>query len=278
MSDETFEVYAAGIPFPEGPVFDSEGNLFVCARRRGDIVKVGTDRGVERFLETGGKPNGLAIAPDGRLYVADAVRREILTVEPDGKMSVLIPTVFDHLTLIGPNDLCFGASRALYFTDPGLSLPSAEGAVYRYCPGGGRLARLAEGLAFPNGLAVTVDEKTLFVAETVTSRLLAIDLTQPPSSSLRVVAEFGKDSFPDGMAWLDGERLLVTLHATGELALLQILDSTERRVLIAKDSHPTNVRVNENRCYVTDDARQAVLTRALAGNLSVKNRSIQVRG
>ncbi|MDP6439941.1 MAG: SMP-30/gluconolactonase/LRE family protein, partial [Candidatus Brocadiia bacterium] len=206
-----FSIFADGIPFPEGPVFDSQGNLFVCARRDGYIVKVTPDGSVHKFIETGGKPNGLAIDAEDVLYVADATRREILMVDRDAHLEVLIPTACGPHELKGPNDLCFGPSGAMYFTDPGLSL-SPEGVAYRYNLSTSELTLLATGMSFPNGLAISSDEKTLLVAETMTFRLLKIDLSGPATSNPEVVAEFGDGANPDGMAWLDGDRLAVALH------------------------------------------------------------------
>ena len=56
----SLSILCDGIPYPEGPVFDRQGNLYVCTRRDGYIVRRSTDGVVSRFADTGGKPNGLA--------------------------------------------------------------------------------------------------------------------------------------------------------------------------------------------------------------------------
>ena len=252
-------IFVDGIPYPEGPVFDSRGNLFVCARRDGYIAKIAPDGQMFVFVETTGKPNGLAIDDHDRLYVADAFRRQILTIEPDGTLDVLISTVTQSYKLIGPNDLCFGSSGALYFTDPGLSLSEHEGAVYRYCLRTDELTCLASGLAFPNGLAVSADEKELYVAETDTSRILAVDLSCRSNFSHQVVCELGKDATPDGMEWMDRDHLVVALHGGGALEFIRTSDWSCRRVPIADGAHPTNLVLHDNCFYITEDTQQAIL-------------------
>lgn len=261
--DCQFEVYAGGIPFPEGPVFDSQGNLFVCVRRNGYIVKISPDRQVHRFVDTGGKPNGLAIDSDDRLYVADAVRKEILTVEPDGTMDILVPTDFCQMTLVGPNDLCFGPSGALYFTDPGLSMEMQDGAVYCLSPTRSELKCLASALPFPNGLAVTTDEKTLYFVESVNAKLYAIELSDLAASP-RLVCEITNGVSPDGIEWIDERRLLIAGHGGGAMVVIDVSDASQRRFGMQSDASPTNVVINLEHAYITDDTTQSVLTTPLA--------------
>lgn len=83
-------LFARGFDFPEGPVFDGEGNLYLVAMGSGDIPRVRPDGVVEAFANTGGKPNGLACGPEGLLYVCDAGRRAILTVTPAGIVATLV--------------------------------------------------------------------------------------------------------------------------------------------------------------------------------------------
>ena len=258
-----FEVYANGIPFPEGPVFDSHGNLFVCARRDGYIVKVTPDRVVHRFVDTRGKPNGLAIDSGDCLYVADAVRKEILIVEPDGTIDVLVPAEFGERSLVGPNDLCFGHSGALYFTDPGLSMDIHDGVVYHLNPDRTELKCLAQGLPFPNGLAVTPDESTFYFVESVLARMYAVDLAGNLTASPRLVCEFSNGVLPDGIEWLDERHLIAAGHTGGAMIVVNIVDAAQQRISLHSDSKPTNVVIHQGHLYVTDDTTQSVLTAPL---------------
>lgn len=239
-------------------MFDSRGRLVACARRDGYLVRVDAAGRVDCFVETGGKPNGLAIDDADLLYIADSSRACVLAVTAEGGQSVLIPTESDNHRLIGPNDLCFGASGTLYFTDPGMSMDEDVGAVYRCHADGSRLERIAAGMCFPNGLAVTADERTLYVVESTSSRLMAIDLTRSGCGA-KLALEFGDDAVPDGMTWLDDDRLMVAFHGAGVMAIVHPVERTQRRIRIAEQAKPTNVVIRDGRCYVTDDVHRGIL-------------------
>ena len=258
MAPSQFTAFADGIPFPEGPVFDSHGSMFVCARRDGYLVRVGADGTVERFVEIDGKPNGLAIDGADLLIVADSSRGRVLTVDSQSAQATLIPTVCGNHRLIGPNDLCFGPSGTLYFTDPGMSLDEDVGAVYRCEPDGSGLERIATDMCFPNGLAISADERMLYVAESSSSRLMAIDLARPGTAP-EVTLELGEDAVPDGMAWLDDERLIIAYHGAGVMAVVHTGQRSQRRIPLAEKATPTNVVIRDGRCYVTDDVQRGVL-------------------
>lgn len=253
---ENVQLYATGMPFPEGPEFAPDGTLYVCVRRHGWIAKIDTQRTVHRFAETGGKPQALALAPDkSKLYLADAVLKQILTVGFDGRLDVLI----NDPQLIGPNDLTFGpVSGDLFFTDPGNEWDVYNGNVFRYSLKEKRLTRLAKDMGFPNGLAVSKDEKYLLVGESLSDRLWRIDLSNPESRD--VACQFAKGSIPDGMEWLTTGKLAVAQHGPGHLSIVDPRDWSQSEVKLGAGSHPTNVAERGGRIYVTDDTPQGVVS------------------
>jgi gluconolactonase len=160
-------VVATGQRFPEGPAFDAAGNLHVCNRWDGFINRIAPDGSIARFVATDGKPNGSRFHADGRLFIADIGRREILAADPSCAIEVIVSA---DRGLQGPNDLVFDRRGRMYFTDPGLGSIQVEGYVYRWSPDEG-LVRLAGGLTYPNGLALSSNERTLHVAETGANRV-----------------------------------------------------------------------------------------------------------
>lgn len=159
-------LFAANVPAPEGPAFDVEGNLFVVCMGSGDILKIDSEGRARVFCNTGGHPNGLAFGPDGLLYIAEAGLRAILTATPDGILSTLAEG------FLGPNDLCFDRHSNFYFTDPvGSNAERRTGRVY-YCTRDGAARAVAEGLAFPNGLALTDDSQYLYVVHELAHEML----------------------------------------------------------------------------------------------------------
>ncbi len=260
----SLKILCDGIPYPEGPVFDAKGNLFVCARRHGYIVRRGTDGNVSRFVDTGGKPNGLTIDTNGQLLIADATRQQILACSPYGKITTLIDREAGGHSLLGPNDLCTDSDGRLYFTDPGLDFHEPQGVIYRWDDSTQALECLANGLAFPNGLAHSHENSPghvrLYFVETVSGRLNAITLSGSEKNRCTTVAELGQGSNPDGMTWLDADHLLITLHGWGRLAIVNPVEGRVTHFELGHDCHPTNVILHHEKIYITDDGHQAVLT------------------
>ena len=170
---KTLRVLATGLNFPEGPSLDPNGKYVYFVDTQDSFVcrfnlKTNT---LERHWVTlpgGGKGNGSTIGPDGALYVADVARKSIDRVSlPDGAVT----TVVDHDdiggALLGPNDLIFDKSHALYFTDPNgtWNNPALKASIYRVDPITHAVTKVAGNLNFCNGLIITPDGKTLVTIE-----------------------------------------------------------------------------------------------------------------
>ncbi len=71
MELQEVEVRADGLGFPEGPVAMADGSVILTEISRGRLTRVGTDGALTVVADTGGGPNGLAVGPDGALYVCN---------------------------------------------------------------------------------------------------------------------------------------------------------------------------------------------------------------
>ena len=153
--------------FLEGPVFDDTGHLWLTDIPYGRIFRVTPDGVWEVMVEYDGWPNGLAVHPDGRIYIAD-YRQGILVL--DTETLVMLPVVegrhSEHFR--GCNDLIVNKTGThLYFTDQGQSgMHMPNGRVYRYGLLDGRLDLLIETGPSPNGLMLNESESVLYVAMT----------------------------------------------------------------------------------------------------------------
>jgi len=198
-----YEVIASGLAFPEGPIALSDGSVLVVEIERRTLVRVSSQGKVTVVAELGGGPNGAAIGPDGRIYVCnnggmlfakradgtnlsvgtphDYVRGSIQRVDLETGSVELLYDSCDGAPLNGPNDLVFDAHGGFWFTDMGKSRGTALdwGALYYAKADGSCISRAPVVLLTPNGVGLSPDGKTLWVAETYTSRLWGYDVISP---------------------------------------------------------------------------------------------------
>ena len=142
--------------------------------------------------------------PDGRLLVVSGGDGRLLRREPDG--SLLTHADLSRLSRYPWNEIVVDGRGNIYLNNIGFDFPAgafAPGIIALVSPDGS-VRQIADGVAFPNGMAVTSDGETLIVAESHANRLTAFDIAADGSlSNRRVWAEVGNDH-PDGIC-LDTE-------------------------------------------------------------------------
>lgn len=187
--------------FSEGPVFDAGGNLYFS---HGKLVsKLTPQGGLSVWLETAGA-NGHKILPDGTHLVCEPAASRILHGSADGRILGVASDSSAGEPLRAPNDLTLSPEGGFYFTDPGGSREAPVGAVH-YAGPDGRTHTVAGGMRVPNGLVLSPDKSTLYVAETGLNRVVAFPVEAPgklgPRSEFAHLPEgAGVQAEPDGMA------------------------------------------------------------------------------
>lgn len=253
---------ATGLDFPEGPVYDRHGNLYLCQLRSGDISVVRPDGRLEDVINTGGNPNGAALDREGHLLVADSGKNSILRISPDADVLTLADG-YQGEPLRGPNDLVVAADDSVYFTTPvGSNEDNPIGRVYRLHPGG-RVDLIAERLAFPNGIALSADGSVLYVAETRRRHVLrlALDARGMPAGEAEIFAVLRPvGEGPDGMAF-DVEGCLYVAHYGGGCVAVFGPDGTKEREIPIEGANPTNV------AFGGRDMKTLYVTEAERGNV-----------
>lgn len=174
------ELLAQGqIVGPEDTAVDSQGRVF-AGLDDGRIVRIGADGKAETFVETGGRPLGLAFDKSGNLIVADAWKG-LLQVDPQGRMRVLTDSA-DGVPFAFTDDLDIASDGRIYFSDASsrfhqpdyiLDLLEARphGRLLRYDPATGRTEMLLKDLYFANGVALSQNEDFVLVNETYRYRI-----------------------------------------------------------------------------------------------------------
>ncbi|MDX6695520.1 MAG: gluconolactonase [Blastocatellia bacterium] len=164
--------------YSEGAVVDADGAVYISDVYHGIIYRIGADGEAKKWAETGA-PNGHKILPDGTHLVCDGSQHAVLRLDADGKLLERAASEYDGKPLRAPNDLTLDPKGGFYFTDPGGSnLQNPIGTVH-YVDARGKTHLVAEGLAFPNGIALRPDGKTLLVGESNHNRILSYDIIAP---------------------------------------------------------------------------------------------------
>jgi sugar lactone lactonase YvrE len=189
-----------GIVFGEQPRWH-DGRLWFSDWGRHEVIAVDLDGRREVMLRGSSFPLCVDWLPDGRLLFVSAAEGLLRRREHDG--SVL--THGDLRRASDPpavNELVVDGRGNAYVNGGGFDLmagePFAPGVIALVTPDGA-VRRVADGLAFPNGMLVTADDTTLIVAESYASRLTAFEITDDGDLvNRRVWADLG-DGIPDGI-------------------------------------------------------------------------------
>lgn len=197
--------------FLEGPSFDRAGNLYVVDIPWGRVFQIAPSGAMALVAEYDGEPNGLKIHKDGRIYIAD-YRRGLLLLDPhSGDITPLLAGPGSE-RFKGINDLCFAGNGDLYFTDQGDSgLNDPTGRLYRLRTDG-TLDLVLAGIPSPNGLALGLDDSTVYVNVTRDNAVWRVPLTATGQAYrcgvfLRLSGGIG----PDGLA-IDSRGGLAVAH------------------------------------------------------------------
>lgn len=286
-----FTILAKGLKFPEGPVLLPDGPLVVTEIPRHRLTKIGPTGEVSLFSACGGGPNGLAIGPDGALYLCNNggnryVEGNSMGVGPhpdykhgsvqrvdvkSGEATTLYTEVHGNL-LSAPNDLVFDKYGGFYFTDMGKRLRRHRdnGGVYYALPDGSQVSEIAYPILSPNGCGLSPDGKILYVADTEGARLFAFDIEAPgvlrppprnAAHSGRVIAGLPGNAKFDSLAVLANGNIVVATLFTGYITEFAPNGDIVRAVK-TPDIYPTNL------CFGGPDMQTAFVTFSDAGEIA----------
>lgn len=290
-----FRTVATGLRFPEGPVELPGGDVLVVEIAAGRLTRITPDGSKSVVAHTGGGPNGAAIGPDGAIYVCqnggfewserplpggsgemglfpgerphDYIGGQIQRVTLDGEVTTLYREC-DGEPLKGPNDLVFDREGNFYFTDHGKTygrLRDRTGIFYA-SPKGDFIREIVFPMEGPNGIGLSPDEKTLYVAETPTGRVWAFELSGPGEIASRRVIGTVPGAPPFNFAFCDSlcvdsaGNVIVATIVNGGLTIIAPDGSSVRHISLP-DVLTTNA------CFGGPDLRTLYVTLSATGRL-----------
>lgn len=187
------EFIKEGFSGTEGPVALPNGDFVFTETQANRITKIAADGSTSTFLENTNGSNGLGFNAKGELVTVQVLEAKVGVIYPQDKARVLANS-FEGKVFARPNDLVVDKKGGVYFTDSGSNpqqqqsaqppaarsdglpvSPTAKPAVY-HISADGKLQRLADDIGRPNGIQLSPDEKTLYVANTNGEYVLAYDV------------------------------------------------------------------------------------------------------
>jgi gluconolactonase len=238
---------ASGLHFPEGIVTTRDGGLLFVEIAAGRLSRMAPDGRVSALAMPNGGPNGTTIGADGAIYLAnngglrfdhvgerwsvagvpdDFAGGSIQRVDPaTGAVTTLYRDCAGH-RLCGPNDILCDAWGGLWFSDTGkiYARTRDQGGLYWCAPDGSAIREIAYPLNTPNGIALSPDRRTLYVALSDKRQIVAYALTGPGTVEqlngrphARVVASPAGDLSFDNIAVEAGGNIVATGVRAGVL-------------------------------------------------------------
>ncbi len=286
---------ASGLRFPEGPVALPDGSVVLVEIARGTLTRVAPDGSTRVVAQLGGGPNGAALGPDGRVYVTN--NGGLSFHERDGRLSPghspdgapngwidavdlasgKVERLYEHpsdVTPRAPNDLVFDRHGGFWFSDLGKTFrgqPQRDrGAVYYATPNGRSIRRVIFPLEGANGIGLSPDGGTLYVAETVTGRLWAYQVTGPGE-----VARHGRTAVWERgtLLWAAGYYSLLDSLAIDAAGNVCVADIPNGGITVISpdgtciEQYPMPDPVTTNICFGGPDMKTAYVTLSSSGRL-----------
>ncbi len=277
------EKLAGGFLFTEGPVWvpamaaipghllfsDPNNNTIYRWSQEGQVSVFRTKSGYSGFnIGEYHQPgsNGLTLDRQGRITINQHGNRRVIRVEPRGNVTVLADR-YDGKRLNSPNDLVYRSDGALYFTDPPFGLPKVFDDPRKelpysgvYCVKDGVVTLVSADLDAPNGIALSPDEKTLYVNNWNEKRKVILRYDVHPNCTLANGRLFFDMTNAPGNDALDGLKVDQegNVYSTGPGGLWIISPEGKHLGLITGPEDPHNM------AWGDDDGKTLYIT-ALTG-------------
>ena len=248
----------------EGLCFDRQGNLLFVEVFGGTIFRLDMHsmKLTEIYHAKGMMPTAIKIHKDGRLYVAcvgDLKNGCIFALSPEGSDPEMI--IEGHVV----DDLIFDSSGGFYFSEFIGETCNPTGGVYYASPDNYEITPVMKNMACPNGVALSVDERVLWVTETSTNRLHMIELDEDGTSIVpygtSIPYHFTGYLGPDSCCIDSADNLYVAMYGQGRVMIFnrkgypigQVLIPGREQGKLLRSTHPALIPETNKLVICTND-------------------------
>jgi sugar lactone lactonase YvrE len=250
---------------PEGVAVDPADSSIWCGGEDGQLYRIPADgSAIElRAHHPGGFTLGVTVSPDGHVVWLDAVHRAVYSMPAKGgDVSVLGRVEVGGHALHYPNAAAFSSDGTLYVSDshagPSVAVQQPGPGLFRFATDGSAGLWSDEPFSFANGVAVSPDDRFVYVAESDAHRISRVPILADGSAGTRQTVVEHLDEVPDGLAFGPDGLLYVACYYPSRL--LRISRDGSSRVLLDDPrghilSNPANIAFQGTRMFVSNLGR-----------------------
>jgi len=192
----TVRLLKQGLTGTEGPIALGDGSLIFTERPSNRVDRIDVNGAFSTYLENANGVNAVAIDVAGRLFGVQWIKPRVAALAKDGTDAV-VAEGFEGRPFGRPNDLVIDRSGGIYFTDP--IRPAPDKPAVFYVRADRRVVKVTDEVELPNGVQLSPDERTLYVANTPGEYVFAFDRKEDGSTSgMRPFARLRGPAAPDG--------------------------------------------------------------------------------
>ncbi len=179
---ESPKVLCEGFGFTEGPAADARGAVYFSDGRNDSIHIWRQGRSAELFTDDSTDANGMMFDAGGELFVCEGAAHRVVAFNVNNKSKRILCREIDGQPFNEPNDLAIDRFGGFYFSDPnyqhrGQPTTMKEDVYYRF--NDGRVVRVSTVCFKPNGVLLSADGRTLYVADSRGQRVFCYDVSAP---------------------------------------------------------------------------------------------------
>lgn len=251
----SFVTLADNLDHPEGVAWGTDGYVY-AGGEAGQIYRIHLEKGEKaEIANTGGFILGLCLDAHHNIYACDVRHRAVMRITQDGTV-----TTYSNGTsqrkMVNPNYPVFDRTGTLYVSDSG-SWHGDNGCLFRIHPGGAAEIVSTAVKAFPNGMALHPDGRTLYIAMSTLPGVMKISLHDNGSvSAPELVVEMPR-TIPDGLAFDAEHNLYISCYTPD--TIYRLAPDGEMQVLV-DDWESTAISSPANIAFAGDDLRTLVVS------------------
>lgn len=176
------QVIGSGYGFCEGPAADSQGNIYFSDGQKDSIHFYEVGKAVGVFVADSTDANGMMMNSKGELYVCEGAAYRVVKFDVHTKKKTVLASEIDRTHFNEPNDLTVDQVDGFYFTDPCYSHRKQKAVMKEdayYVSSEGKVTRVSTVCKKPNGILLSADCKTLYLADNGAGLIHKYDVKSP---------------------------------------------------------------------------------------------------